>query len=135
MIAKYVDAVSREPVDLELASSVWENSPDATLIYPLAEVRGWDHIKQDFYQNVMEARFSERTLMPRDIEVHAYGDCGWAEFTWRFVAKSRKDGSRVETNGRETQIYRKTGPHRWVLVHVHYSSLSPAELSNRPAQP
>lgn len=134
VIAKYVDAVNREPVDLELASSVWENSPDVTLIYPLAEIRGWDHVKRDFYQNVMEAWFSERTLTPRDIEVHAYGDCGWAEFTWRFVAKSRKDGSRVETNGRETQIYRKTGPHRWVLVHVHYSSLSPAELSNRPAQ-
>lgn len=133
MIAKYVDAVNREPVDLELASSVWENSPDATLIFPLGEFRGWDHIKEAFYQNVMEARFSERTLTPRAVEVHAYGDSGWAEFIWRFVAKSRKDSSRVETYGRETQIYRKTGPHHWVLVHVHYSSLSPAEVPNRPA--
>jgi ketosteroid isomerase-like protein len=127
VIAKYVDAVNREPVDLELASSVWENSPDVTLIFPLGEVRSWEHIKQGFYQGIMEGRFSERALTPRDVEIHAYGDCGWAEFTWRFVAKSRKDGSRVETNGRETQIYRKIGPHHWVLVHVHYSSLSPAE--------
>jgi len=128
MIAKYVDAVNREPVDLALAASVWADSLDDTLIFPLGEIRGWDHIKQDFYQRIMEGRFSERTLTPRDIEVHASGDCGWAEFTWRFVATG-KDGARVETNGRETQIYRKTGPHHWVLVHVHYSSLSPAEIS------
>lgn len=134
MIAKYVEAVNREPADLELASTVWEDSPDVTLIFPLGEIRGWDHIRQDFYQNVMEALFSARTLTPRDIEVHAYGDCAWAEFTWRFVAESRKDGSRVETNGRETQIYRKAGPHRWVLVHVHYSSLSPAEAPKAPRQ-
>lgn len=135
MIAKYVEAVNREPVDLELAASVWADSPDSTLIFPLGEIRGWDHIRQNFYQSIMEGLFSERTLTPSNIEVHAYGDCGWAEFTWHFVARSRKDGSRVETNGHETQIYRKTGPHRWVLVHVHYSSLSPAELSNRPAKP
>jgi ketosteroid isomerase-like protein len=132
VVAKYAEAVNREPVDLELASQVWENSPEATLIYPLAEIHGWDQIRQGFYQGVMETWFSERTLTPRDLEVHAYGDCGWVEFSWRFVAKSRKDGSRVETNGRETQIYRKAGPHRWVLVHVHYSSLSPAENS-RPS--
>jgi ketosteroid isomerase-like protein len=127
MVAKYAEAVNREPVDLELASSVWDNSPDVTLIYPMAEVRGWDHIRQDFYQGIMEAWFSQRTLTPRDIEVHDYGDCAWAEFSWRFIAKSKKDGAKVETNGRETQIYHKAGPHRWVLVHVHYSSLSAAE--------
>jgi ketosteroid isomerase-like protein len=126
LIANYAEAVNREPVDLDLASRVWSNAPDVSLIDPLGEVCGWEHIKQDFYEGLMEARFSERTLTPGAIQVHAYGDSAWAEFSWRFIAKSRKDGSSVETNGRETQIYHKVAPHRWVLVHVHYSALSPA---------
>jgi len=31
----------------------------------------------------------------------------------------------VQTDGRETQIYRKAGK-RWLLVHVHYSAMAPA---------
>jgi ketosteroid isomerase-like protein len=127
MIAKYAEAVNREPVDLDLAGQVWSQSPDVSFIFPLGEEHGWAEIKQKFYQDIMEARFSERTLTPRDIQVHAYGDSAWAEFSWRFVARSRKDGSRVETSGRETQIYRKIGPHRWALVHVHYSAMAPSE--------
>lgn len=134
MIAKYADVVNREPVDLALAASVWADSPDDTLIFPLGEFRGWDHIKQDFYQGIMEGRFSQRTLTPGAILVHAYGDCAWAEFTWRFVAKSRTDGSKVETHGQETQIYRRLAPHRWALVHVHYSSLSAAGRSSASSE-
>jgi len=134
MIAKYAEAVNREPVDLALAAIVWADSPDDSLIFPLGEIRGWEHIRQDFYQGIMEGRFSERTLTPSEIEVHAYGDCAWAEFTWRFVAKSRQGGSKVETNGQETQLYRKLGPHRWGLVHVHFSSLSSAERSSASSE-
>ena len=134
LIAKYAEAVNREPVDLTLAASVWADSPDDSLIFPLGEIRGWDRIRQNFYQGIMEGRLSERTLTPSGIQVHAYGDCAWAEFTWRFVAKSRKDGSKVETNGAETQIYRKLGPHRWGLVHVHYSSLSSAGRSSASSE-
>lgn len=133
MIAKYAQAVNREPVDLALASSVWSDSRDVSFIYPLGEERGWEQVKKNFYEGVMEARFSERTLTPSDTQVHVYGDSAWAEFSWIFVAKSRKDGSRVETNGRETQIYRKVGPHRWALVHVHYSAMPAPQGSNAPA--
>jgi ketosteroid isomerase-like protein len=92
LIAKYAAAVNREPVDIDLASSVWSNTPEASLIYPLGEERGWEQVKRNFYEHTMEARFSERTLTPHDIRVHAYGDSGWAEFSWSFVGKSRKDG-------------------------------------------
>lgn len=132
LIAKYAEAVNREPVDLALASSVWSNSPEVSFIYPLGEERGWEQVKKNFYEGVMEARFSERTLTPSDIQVHVYGDSAWAEFSWTFVAKSRKDGSRVETSGRETQIYRKVGPHPWALVHVHYSAMPAPQGSNAP---
>jgi ketosteroid isomerase-like protein len=133
LIAKYAAAVNREPVDIDLASSVWSNTPEVSLIYPLGEERGWEQVKRNFYEHTMEARFSERTLTPHDIRVHAYGDSGWAEFSWSFVGKSRKDGSRVETNGLETQIYQKVGSHRWVLVHVHYSAMPPPERTGTPA--
>ena len=134
-IANYAACLNAEPLDIALAGRVWSKTPDVTLIYPMGEVRGWEHIRRDFYEGIFEGRFSERRLTPQDIEVHAYGDSAWAEFSWHFAAKLRKDGSAVQTNGRETQIYRKAGPHRWVLVHVHYSALSPGEASAAPAKP
>ena len=64
--------------------------------------------------------FSERKLTVRDVSVHVKGKTAWVEFYWHFVAKQRKDGSAVQTDGRETQIYERAG-NRWQLVHVHYS--------------
>jgi ketosteroid isomerase-like protein len=66
--------------------------------------------------------FSKRKLTPRDIKVHVYGDAAWPEFYWHFTATQNKDGAEVQSDGRETQIYRKAG-NRWVLVHVHYSAM------------
>jgi hypothetical protein len=80
LIAKYADAVNAEPVDLGLASQVWLNSPDVSLIYPLGEERGWEQVKRNFYENTMEALFSDRKLTPRDITVRAYDDLTWVEF-------------------------------------------------------
>jgi ketosteroid isomerase-like protein len=136
LIAKYAEVVNVEPVDINLASQVWLNSPDVSLIFPLGEERGWEQVKQNFYENTMGALFFERKLTPGDITVHAYGgDSAWAEFSWRFVAKLRKNGSTVETRGRETQIYRKIGPDRWALIHVHYSAAPAASPSDAPAKP
>ena len=64
--------------------------------------------------------FAERKLTARDVSVHVNGDAAWVEFYWHFVGKQRKDGATIQTDGRETQIYQKTGD-RWQLVHVHYS--------------
>jgi ketosteroid isomerase-like protein len=135
LIAKYAEAVNVEPVDINLASQVWLNSPDVSLIFPLGEERGWEQVKRNFYENTMGALFSERKLTPGDITVHAYGDSAWVEFSWRFVAKLRKSGSTVETRGRETQIYHKIGPDHWALVHVHYSAMPPSAPSGGPAVP
>jgi len=65
--------------------------------------------------------FSERKLTVRDVSLHVNGDTAWVEFYWHFVAKRRNDGSVVQTDGREMQIYNHAG-NRWELVHVHYSS-------------
>jgi ketosteroid isomerase-like protein len=130
LIAKYAAVVNVEPVDINLASQVWETSPDVSFIYPLSEEHGWEAIKTNFYQKTMGAMLTDRTLTTRDVRVHVYGDAAWAEFDWHFTAKLRSSGAPVETNGRETQVYRKIDPGRWVLVHVHYSAI-PA----RPARP
>jgi ketosteroid isomerase-like protein len=135
VIANYAAAVNVEPLNLRLASRVWENSPDVSLIFPRGREQGWEQIKKNFYQGTMEALFSERRLTPRDIRVHVYGDSAWAEFAWHFTAKLRKDGSTVQSEGRETQIYRRAGPHHWVLVHVHYSGGGAAERPAAARQP
>jgi len=121
LIAQY--ATAAEGVDFELASQVWSNTPDVSFIHPRGHEHGWEEVKRNFYQNTMEAPFSERKLTVRDIAVHVYGDSAWAEFYWHFAAKLRSNGSSVQTDGRETQIYRKLDTGRWALVHVHYSGM------------
>jgi ketosteroid isomerase-like protein len=115
-ITKYTAAL--DAADIDLASQVWLNSPEVTFIHPGGHAHGWEEVK-GIYQFFGSA-FSERKLTARDVSVHVNGDTAWAEFYWHFVAKQNKDGSAVQTDGRETQIYEKVGS-RWQLVHVHYS--------------
>jgi ketosteroid isomerase-like protein len=63
--------------------------------------------------------FAERKLTARDIAVHVSGDAAWVEFYWHFVGK-QSTGASVETDGRETQVYKRAGK-RWELVQAHYS--------------
>lgn len=131
LISKYAVAANAEPVDISAASQVWLDSTEDSLIFPLGEEHGWEEIKRNFYQNTLEAYFSDRKLTISDISVHPYSDSAWAEFHWHFTAKSRRGGSAVETTGVETQIYRKTANGRWALVHVHYST-GPGTRGERP---
>jgi ketosteroid isomerase-like protein len=123
IVAAYAAAV--DAADVKLAAQIWDNSPDVSFIHPLGEAHGWDKVK-GFYTDIMGGMFSERKLMPRDIKVHVYGDSAWSEFYWHFTGTLRKDGAKVQSDGRETQIYRKTGD-RWALVHVHYSGMQGAQ--------
>jgi ketosteroid isomerase-like protein len=119
LIANYAAAV--DAADVELAAQVWDNSPEVSFIHPLGHAHGWGEVK-GFFTDVMGGMFSERKLTPRDIQVHVRGDSAWSEFYWHFTATQKKDGAQVQSDGRETQIYRKAG-NRWVLVHVHYSAM------------
>ena len=119
LIANYAAAV--DAADVNLAGQVWDNSPEVSFIHPLGHAHGWGEVKE-FFTNVMGGMFSERKLTPRDIKVHVHGDAAWSEFDWHFTATLKKDGAQAQSDGRETQIYRKDG-NRWVLVHVHYSAM------------
>ena len=116
-IAKYTAAL--DAADVDLASQVWRTSAEVSFIHPAGHARGWNEVKEIY--KFFGSSFSERKLTVRDVSVHVNGETAWAEFYWHFVAKQSKDGSPVQTDGRETQIYEKAG-NRWQLVHVHYSA-------------
>ena len=118
LIANYTKSV--DAADTTLASRIWSHAPEASSIYPLGEEHGFEQIKQHLYVHLMGEMFSERDLQVHDISVHVYGVAAWAEFSWDFHAKFKKDGSPIANHGRETQIYHKEEG-GWRLVHVHYS--------------
>ena len=115
-IAKYTAAL--DAADTDLAAQVWRTSAEVSFIHPGGHARGWEEVKGIY--KFFDASFSERKLSVRDVSVHVNGKTAWAEFYWHFAARQSKDGSAVQTDGRETQIYEKAG-NRWQLVHVHYS--------------
>ena len=114
-IEKYTAAL--DGADIDLASQVWRTSAEVSFIHPAGHAHGWEEVKGIY--SFFGSAFSERKLTVRDVAVHVNGDSAWAEFYWHFVAKT-KDGSPIETDGRESQVYEKAG-NRWELVHVHYS--------------
>ena len=115
-IAKYTAAL--DAADIDLAARVWRTSADVSFIHPAGHARGWEEVKGIY--KFFGSAFSERKLTVRDVSVHVNGETAWAEFYWHFAAKQSKDGSAIQTDGRETQIYDKAA-HGWQLVHVHYS--------------
>lgn len=121
LVSKYAESIDH--ADTTLAGRVWLQSPDVSFIHPRGHERGWQEIRRNFYENTMGALFSERKLNISDISVHVYGDTAVVEFYWHFMAKLTKDGSKLETKGRETQVYHRTAPNEWRLVHVHYSGM------------
>jgi hypothetical protein len=120
LIQKYAQSV--DAADTRLAAQVWANSADVSFIHPRGHEHGWEAVKANFYEKTMRGLFSERKLRLHNVVVHVYTDAAWAEFYWDFVARLRKDGTELKTEGRESQVYRKSGG-RWSLVHVHYSGM------------
>jgi ketosteroid isomerase-like protein len=127
LIAQYAKSI--DGADTTLAAEIWSQSPDVSFIHPLGHEHGFGAVKQNVYVRLMGENFSERKLSTKDVRISVHGDSAWAEFYWDFVAKLRRDGSPLNTKGRETQIYRKE-PGGWRLVHVHYSGM-PAETMRR----
>ena len=71
--------------------------------YALRPATEWKGIYQFF-----GSAFADRKLVARDIAVHVNGNTAWVEFYWHYTATQAKDGANVETDGRESQVYRKT---------------------------
>ena len=122
LISMYAKAANE--ADQALASHIWCDSSEDSLINPVGRWHGLDQIL-DFYRHEMGDTYSSRNLKISDISVQVYSDAAWAEFSWDFEATRKNDRSAVSFHGMETQIYRKNH-NSWCLVHVHYSAL-PAE--------
>ncbi|HVR26186.1 MAG TPA: nuclear transport factor 2 family protein [Candidatus Polarisedimenticolia bacterium] len=129
LISMYAKAA--DEADPALASRIWCDSSDDSLINPVGRWHGVEQI-MGFYRHEMGDTYSERDLKISGVSVHVYSDAAWAEFNWDFSATRRKERSAVSFHGMETQIYRKTHD-GWCLVHVHYSAM-PAEEKTTGAQ-
>lgn len=120
LVGLYVQSI--DAADPTLGATVWDTSPEVTLIEPRGQERGWAEIVNVFYRKTMGAVFSNRTLTVQEpIAVHLYGDAAVVEFTWSFVGLVRDDGETIHTFGRESQAYINLPDRGWRLVHVHYS--------------
>ena len=122
LISMYAKAA--DEADPKLASRIWCDSSEDSLINPVGRWHGVEQI-MGFYRHDMGDTYSSRNLKINEISVRVYTDSAWAEFNWDFEAIRKKDGSAVSFHGMETQIYQRNHDN-WCLVHVHYSAL-PAE--------
>ena len=119
-VAAYARSI--DEADTDLAEQIWSISEEVTLIHPRAHERGWDQVKDIFYEKTMRDRFLKRKLKVFDLVIFPYETVVVAEFYWVFDATFRDDGSALQTKGRETQVYHLVND-RWQLKHVHYSGM------------
>ncbi|HEY4361075.1 MAG TPA: nuclear transport factor 2 family protein [Bryobacteraceae bacterium] len=121
-VAKYTQALSA--ADVGPASQVWLTTPAASFISPMGHSHGWEEVKKvyDFFRD----GYTDRKLTAHDLSVDVQGDSAYVEFYWHFSAKQKSDGKDVQTDGRESQMYRRVEGGRWALVHAHYSGMPAA---------
>lgn len=120
-IEQYVESVKHadDPAYPEL---VWATSPESTFIHPRGHEFGWETIRDRFYVKTMAGMFSERELkVVGEPVIQIHGDAAVVEFDWEFIATMRKDGSKRNSTGRESQVYVNQPGKGWRIVHVHYS--------------
>jgi ketosteroid isomerase-like protein len=130
VLQKY--ATSVDNADVDLASEIWSHDPGVTFVYPLGTAHGFQQIADQVYIGAMRNMFSKRELILHQPAVHVYVDAAWSEMTWTFHA-TKKDGSAMTTEGRETQVYHKERG-AWRIVLVHYSA-PPIAMPVAQAQP
>lgn len=127
VLQKY--AISVDNADVALAWEIWSHGPGVTFIHPLGTEHGFKQIADDVYIGIIGNMFSKRELVLHDPVIHIYGDTAWSEMTWTFHA-TKKDGSALTTEGRESQVYHKENG-SWRIVLVHYSG-PPAAMPSVP---
>ena len=120
VVATYARSI--DAADVQLAEEIWQTGGDVVFIHPRGTEYGWEAIKANFYGKTMGDMFTKRELKPRDLSVAVFGDTAIVVFMWEFHATCRADGAPLVTEGRETQVMRKTDG-KWRIAHVHYSNM------------
>ena len=120
LVHDYADSVNR--LDMKLAGEIWSQSEEVTFIQPRGHQKGWIQVRDHFYLGAMN-NFSQRHLTVNNLNIRLLGDdAAWGEFYWEFYATFKKDGQKINSKGRETQVWNKVDG-SWKIVHVHYSAM------------
>ncbi len=123
VLEKYLESV--RTADLTLASQVWLQSQDISVVTPFGRFKGWESVRDGLYVNFLQKAFAERSLRPDNLAITVSGNAAWAVFDWTFTAKLA-DGQPISSKGWESHVYQKTDG-RWVIVHLHYSVPPPRQ--------
>jgi ketosteroid isomerase-like protein len=116
VLDKYLQSVNG--ADLQIASEIWSQTPDTSVVAPFGRFEGWEKVREGVYVNFLQ-KLTERRLQAENIAIHVDGETAWAAFDWNFAGKLA-NGQPVNSKGWESHVYRKT-PRGWVIVHLHYS--------------
>jgi ketosteroid isomerase-like protein len=106
--------------DTTLAKKIWAQSAEVSFINPQGTAYGWKDVT-DIYK-MFASTFTDRKLKGSNEKISVYGDAAWLTFEWVFDATFAHNKEKLQTKGRETQIWKKQGA-AWKLVHVHYSGM------------
>ena len=88
------------------------------------QYQGWAEYQAGIQTNLFD-KMPKFTLAPNDdIQTYRQDNLAWTNFTWHLSAEL-KDGSPIEADGRQTDIWEKRDD-KWLIVHEHISS--PASL-------
>ena len=117
VLDKYLKSVNG--ADLQIASEIWSQTPDTSVVAPFGRFEGWEKVREGVYVNFLQKAFTERRLQAENVAIHVDGDTAWAAFDWNFAGKLA-NGQPITSKGWESHVYRKT-TRGWVIVHLHYS--------------
>jgi ketosteroid isomerase-like protein len=117
VLEKYLESV--RTADVKLASEVWSQTPDISVVTPFGRFKGWDSVRDGLYVNFLQKAFTERSLRPDNLAITVSGNTAWAVFDWTFTAKLA-NGQPISSKGWESHVYQKTDG-RWAIAHLHYS--------------
>src|SRR5437773_12017938 len=62
ILEKYVESV--KTADITLASQIWSQSQDITVVAPFGRFKGWESVRDGLYVNFLQKAFAERSLRP-----------------------------------------------------------------------
>jgi hypothetical protein len=119
LVLKYAESIDN--ADTVLGSKLFAHTKEVTFIHPGGHEKGWPQINNHIYKFFGET-FAKRQLKINNEVVNVYDNAAWVEFYWRFDGVFKVNDSSFHSQGRETQMWRKSN-NNWHLVHVHYSDM------------
>ncbi|MEO1376217.1 MAG: DUF4440 domain-containing protein [Cyanobacteria bacterium J06635_10] len=84
------------------------------------QYEGWADYQTGIQKNLFDKMPKFKLQAKDDIQTHRQDNLAWTTFTWHLSAEL-KDGTPVETDGRQTDIWEKRNG-KWLIVHEHISA-------------